>query len=43
MRLVRFKEQRKAAFVGEFAAQVMLDFPSKIIKDAARKEPVEDI
>jgi LmbE family N-acetylglucosaminyl deacetylase len=43
MRLVRFKEQRKAAIVGEFAAQVMLDFPSKIVKDAARSEPVEDI
>jgi LmbE family N-acetylglucosaminyl deacetylase len=43
MRVVRFKEQRKAAFVGEFSAQVMLDMPSKIVKDAARKEPVEDI
>jgi LmbE family N-acetylglucosaminyl deacetylase len=43
MRLVRFKEQRKAAIVGEYAAQVMLDFPSKIIKDASRTEPVEDI
>jgi LmbE family N-acetylglucosaminyl deacetylase len=43
MRLVRFKEQRKAAVVGEFSAQVMLDFPSKVIKDAARNEPVEDI
>jgi LmbE family N-acetylglucosaminyl deacetylase len=43
MRLVRFKEQRKAAIVGEFAAQVMLDIPSKVIKDAARNEPVEDI
>jgi LmbE family N-acetylglucosaminyl deacetylase len=43
MRLVRFKEQRKAAFVGEFAAQVMLDIPSKVIKDAARNEPVEDM
>ena len=43
MRLVRFKEQRKAAIVGEFAAQVMLDFPSKIIKDVSRNEPVEDI
>ena len=43
MRLVRFKEQRKAAFVGEYAAQVMLDYPSKIIKDASRQEPVEDI
>ncbi|MDP1716024.1 MAG: PIG-L family deacetylase [Anaerolineales bacterium] len=43
MRLVRFKEQRKAAVVGEFAAQVMLDYPSKVIKDASRSEPVEDI
>jgi len=43
MRLVRFKEQRKAAIVGEFAAQVMLDFPSRVVKDAARSEPVEDI
>ena len=43
MRLVRIKEQRKAAIVGEYAAQVMLDFPSKIIKDASRAEPVEDI
>jgi LmbE family N-acetylglucosaminyl deacetylase len=43
MRLVRFKEQRKAAFVGEFAAQIMLDIPSKVIKDASRPEPVGDI
>jgi len=43
MRLVRFKEQRKAAFVGEFAAQIMLDIPSKIIKDVSRVEPVDDI
>ncbi len=43
MRLVRFKEQRKAAIVGEYAAQVMLDFPSKIVKDATRNDPVEDL
>ncbi|HMB22026.1 MAG TPA: PIG-L family deacetylase, partial [Anaerolineales bacterium] len=43
MRLVRFKEQRKAATVGEYAAQIMLDHPSKAIKDAARSEPVDDI
>jgi LmbE family N-acetylglucosaminyl deacetylase len=43
MRLVRFKEQRKAAVVGEFAAQIMLDIPSKVIKDATRDEPVDDI
>ena len=43
MRLVRFKEQRKAAVVGEFAAQVMLDIPSKEIKDASQKGPMDDI
>jgi LmbE family N-acetylglucosaminyl deacetylase len=43
MRLVRFKEQRKAAVVGEFAAQILLDIPSKVIKDASRSEPVDDI
>jgi LmbE family N-acetylglucosaminyl deacetylase len=43
MRLVRFKEQRKAAMVGEFAAQILLDYPSKVIKDASHSEPVEDI
>jgi LmbE family N-acetylglucosaminyl deacetylase len=43
MRLVRFKEQRKAAVVGEFAAQIMLDIPSKVIKDASQPGPVDDI
>jgi len=43
MRRVRFKEQRKAAVVGEYAAQVMLDISSKVIKDASRSEPIEDI
>ena len=43
MRLVRFKEQRKAAIIGEFAAQIMLDIPSRVIKDASRREPVDDI
>ena len=43
MRLVRFKEQRKAAIVGEYAAQIMLDLPSKIVKDASKSEAVDDI
>ena len=43
MRVVRFKEQKKAAVVGEYAAQVMLDFPSRIIKDSSKPEPVADI
>jgi len=43
MRLVRFKEQRKAAYVGEYSAQVMLDYPSKVVKDSGSKSPVEDM
>lgn len=43
MRIVRFKEQRKAAYTGEYAAQVMLDYPSKAAKDGSDKRPVEDI
>jgi LmbE family N-acetylglucosaminyl deacetylase len=43
MRVVRFKEQRKAAVVGEFAAQIMLDFPSQAIKDASNQGPVDNI
>ena len=43
MRKVRFKEQKKAAIVGEYAAQVILDYPSKVVKDGANRQPVEDI
>ena len=43
MRRVRLKEQRKAAIVGEYAAQVMLDYSSKVVKDASHGEPVDDL
>jgi LmbE family N-acetylglucosaminyl deacetylase len=43
MRLVRFKEQKKAAVLGEYAAQVFLDYPSKVIKDASQPDPVTDL
>ena len=43
MRVVRIKEQRKAAFIGEYAAQIILDYPSRMIKSAAETQPVEDI
>lgn len=43
MRVVRFKEQKKAAIVGEYSAQMLLDYPSKIIKDGSKPQPVEDI
>jgi LmbE family N-acetylglucosaminyl deacetylase len=43
MRRVRFKEQFKAAFVGEYSAQVMLDYPSKLIKDGKDERSVDDM
>jgi len=43
MRGVRFKEQKKAAVVGEYAAQVLLDYPSQAVKDGMNLQPVEDI
>jgi LmbE family N-acetylglucosaminyl deacetylase len=43
MRVVRFKEQKKAAVVGEYAAQILLDYPSKAIKTAGDEQPVEDL
>ena len=43
MREVRFKEQKKAAFVGEYSAQVLLDYPSRAIKDPTSQPPVEDL
>jgi LmbE family N-acetylglucosaminyl deacetylase len=43
MRQVRFKEQRKAAMVGEYGALVMLDYPSTAIKDGSNQLPTQDL
>ncbi len=43
MRQVRVIEQKKAAFVGGYAAQFLLDHPSSVVKDPATTEPVEDL
>lgn len=43
MQDVRRIEQRKAAFVGEYAAQFLLDHPSKFVKDPAEKAVEQDI
>jgi LmbE family N-acetylglucosaminyl deacetylase len=40
---VRNKEQQKAAFLGDYAAQVLLDYPSSAVKDGANQQPVEDM
>ncbi len=35
MRQVRFKEQRKAALIGEYAALILLDYPSAVARDGS--------
>lgn len=43
MKRVRNMEQKKAAFLGEYGALVMLDYESSEIKDSDNRDPVEDI
>ncbi len=43
MQAVRNKEQKKAAVLGEFAAQVFLEYPSSAVKDGNNDQPIEDI
>jgi LmbE family N-acetylglucosaminyl deacetylase len=43
MQVVRRKEQKKAAVVGEYGAQVLLDYPSAAVKDGSSRAIVEDI
>jgi LmbE family N-acetylglucosaminyl deacetylase len=43
MRQVRISEQKKAAVIGEYAALVLLDYPSKAIKDRTMQPPIEDL
>lgn len=43
MRSVRYKEQKKAALIGEYSAVILLDYPSSVIKDSSRMDVVDDI
>lgn len=43
MMVVRRKEQNKAAVVGEYAAQVLLEFPSSMVKNPSDNGPVADL
>jgi len=43
MQTVRRLEQKKAAFVGEYAAHVFLDYPSSAVKDGVNVHVVEDL
>src|SRR5665811_525108 len=39
---VRYKEQKKAAVVGEYSAQILLDYTSKAIKDGKDHRAEDD-
>jgi LmbE family N-acetylglucosaminyl deacetylase len=43
MHEVRILEQNKAAVIGEYAVQVLLDYPSSAVKDGGNTNPAEDI
>lgn len=43
MQVVRRKEQKKAAVVGEYAALALLDYPSSVVKNGADTSPVKDL
>jgi len=43
MQTVRKVEQKKAAFLGEYSAQALLDFTSSAVKDPGNAESVADI
>jgi LmbE family N-acetylglucosaminyl deacetylase len=43
MRVVRAEEEKKAAFVGEYAACFLLDYPSSVVKDPANPALVDEL
>jgi len=43
MQVVRRKEQKKAAIIGEYTAHVFLDYSSSAVKDGANTQVVEDL
>jgi LmbE family N-acetylglucosaminyl deacetylase len=43
MQVIRRKEQKKAAVVGEYGALALLDYPSSIVKDGSKKDTIEDL
>ena len=43
MMMVRMHEQKKAAEIGEYSAQILLKYPSSAVKDGSNKDPVTDL
>lgn len=43
MKQVRLLEQRKAAYIGEYSAQLQLGYPSAVVKNPSKTEVADDI
>jgi LmbE family N-acetylglucosaminyl deacetylase len=43
MQAIRVQEQKRAAFIGDYSAQVFLNFPSSAVKDPADSDVMADI
>jgi LmbE family N-acetylglucosaminyl deacetylase len=43
MRRIRSEEQKKAAVIGEYSAMAMLGYPSRAVKDASDRRPMQDL
>ncbi len=43
MHAARVEEQKKAAKVGDYAAQVFLNYPSSVVKDKLNLDPIKDL
>lgn len=43
MQKIRKEEQKKAAFTGDYAAQVFMDYPSSAVKDPANKDVAKEL
>ena len=40
---IRLLEQKKAAQIGDYSAQIFLGYPSSAVKDGSNKDPVDDL
>ncbi len=43
MMTIRREEQKKAAYVGEYGVQILLDYPSSEVKDASNPDTTDDL
>jgi LmbE family N-acetylglucosaminyl deacetylase len=43
MMAIRMREQKKAAEIGDYAAQILLKYPSSAVKDGSNTAPVTDL